>query len=150
VLAVGALLCLLVFRTNPGINIEVEAADRGVPKRVVLVREIGLARELAFELPPVETLNILLWVGIDERVQFAIGDVVEILAIRADLLRRLRKLNAHVWIARRKDGIWFDFAFGSDRVLRQENCQANELCGLSNQQDPLLEDHLRGMRRKDK
>src|SRR6266852_4447967 len=37
VLAVGALLCVRVFRTNPGINIEVEAADRGVPRGVVLV-----------------------------------------------------------------------------------------------------------------
>ena len=58
VLAVGALLCLLVFRTNPGINIEVEAADRSVPRRVVLLREVGLAREIAFELYPVETLDI--------------------------------------------------------------------------------------------
>src|SRR5882757_10024683 len=58
VLAVGALLCLLVFRTNPGINIEVEAADRGVPRRILLVREAGLAREIAFELHPVETSDI--------------------------------------------------------------------------------------------
>ena len=92
VLAVGALLYLLGFRTSPGINIEVEAADRGVPRRVVLVRKVGLAREIAFELHSVKTLNIFLRIGIDERVQFAIGDVVEIPAIRADILRRLREL----------------------------------------------------------
>ena len=144
------MLSLLVFRTNPGINIEVEAADRAVPRRVVLVREVGLAREIAFKLHPVETLDIFLRIGIDERVQFAIGDVVEIPAIRADILRRPRKLNAHVWIARRKDGIPFDFAFGSDRLLRQENCYANDVCQQSDQEDPLLEDHLCGMRPKDK
>ena len=81
------MLCLLVFRTNPGINIEVEAADRGVPRRVVLVRKIRLAGEISFELHSVETLDIFLRIGIDERVQFAIGDVVEIPAIRADVLR---------------------------------------------------------------
>ena len=80
------------------------------------MREVGLAGEIAFELHPVQTLDILLRVRINERVQFAISDVVQIPAIRTHVLGRERKLHAHVWIARRINGISFDLTFRSGRL----------------------------------
>jgi hypothetical protein len=40
------------------------------------MREVRLAREIAFELHPVKTLDILFCIGVHESMQFAIGDVI--------------------------------------------------------------------------
>ena len=98
-------------------------------------REVGLAREIAFELYPVETLDIFLRIGIEERVQFAIGDVIEIPAIRAYVLRRRRKLYSYLWIMRRNDRIPFDLAFRSKRLRSKRGRAKNEIRKTPKHQD---------------
>ena len=68
VFAVRAGIELFVVAANPGIDIEVHAADGGVRRRIVGVVQVGLARKIALELYPVELLNLLLLVGVNEGV----------------------------------------------------------------------------------
>jgi hypothetical protein len=52
--------------------------------------QVWLAWEIALELHPIEALHALLSVGLDERVQFAIGDIVQILSVGPDVAHRFR------------------------------------------------------------
>jgi hypothetical protein len=49
-----------------------------------------MAWKVALKLHPIEPLNILLPVGFDERVQFAIRDAVEHPSVYAHISHRLR------------------------------------------------------------
>jgi hypothetical protein len=80
----------LIFLANPGVDIKVEATNRRVSRRIILVMQVWLAWEIALELHPIEALHALLSVGLDERVQFAIGDIVQILSVGPDVAHRFR------------------------------------------------------------
>jgi hypothetical protein len=90
VLEIGARCGFLIFLTNPGVDIKVEATNRRVSRRILLVMQVWLAWEIALELHPIEALHALLSVGLDERVQFAIGDIVQILSVGPDVAHRFR------------------------------------------------------------
>ena len=75
-LEVGARCGFLIFLADPGVDIKVEATNRGVSRRIILMMQVWLGWEIAFELHPIESLHVLLSVGLDERVQFAIGDII--------------------------------------------------------------------------
>ena len=124
-LAVRAFPRFRILRTHPGINVEIQAADGGVPRGVVLMCEVGLAGKIAFELHPIKTLDILLRVGIDENMQFTIGDVVQVPAVRSHVLNGIWKLYAHAGIVRRNNDISFDLTFRSGRLERQKGREAN-------------------------
>ncbi len=75
----------------------------------------GLLGKIAFELYPVELLHLFLLVGVNEGVQFAIGDAVEHPSVCTQVPRGLRQLDPHRWIVLRYDDIVFNFslrAFG--------------------------------------
>ncbi len=68
--------------------------------RVVGVGKVGLGRKVAFELDPVQALDVLVGIRLDEDVQLAIGDAQQDEAIGAGVLRGFRNLNAYLGIAR--------------------------------------------------
>ena len=77
----------------------------GVAWRIVPMRQVRLGRNVAFELNPVEALNILIRVGVDEGVQLAVRDVVKDPAIGANVLNRFRQLDTYFGIVLRSDDI---------------------------------------------
>src|SRR5262245_10488567 len=76
-------------------TVEVHAAKRCVAWRIVRMVQFWSACHVAFELHPVQPLNPLLRVRVDERVQFTIGDPIENPPIRADVSNRFGQLDPH-------------------------------------------------------
>ena len=65
-------------RCNPRIDVEIETANRGVPRRVVRVMQLRVARKIRFELDPVELANAPAGIGADKRVQLAFVKLAEV------------------------------------------------------------------------
>src|ERR1700746_2448752 len=97
--------------------------------------EVRLAGKIAFELHPVKALDILFCIGVHESVQFAIGEVIQIPAVRSDVLNGIRKLYAYVWIVRRNNGISLDLTFGGWRLGRKKGREANQGSKLFDHED---------------
>jgi hypothetical protein len=76
-LTVGTLFCRGVVRADPGVHIEIQAADLRVPRRIICVFQLWLCRKVAFKLYPIEPLNILLTICLDEGVQLTIRYAIE-------------------------------------------------------------------------
>ena len=57
---------------EPGVDVEVEVGDGGVTGGIVLVVGVGFGGGVGFELNPVEMLDAILGVGIDEGVEVAV------------------------------------------------------------------------------
>jgi hypothetical protein len=76
---------VVACRPRPGIQVEVEAADGGVARGVISVREFRFGGEITFKLDPVQAADIPGGVGFDESVEFAISDVIENPAVGTDI-----------------------------------------------------------------
>src|SRR5438477_10957013 len=76
VLEVGACSSLFTIRTGPGINIKVHSANGRVPRRIILMFQFWLRRNITFELHTIEPLYLVFPICLDESMQYAIGDVI--------------------------------------------------------------------------
>ena len=102
--AVGAGVGLFARGERPSVHEEVETANGGVARRIVSVSEFGLGWEIAFELNPIEMLNIFLRVGIDEGVKFAVGDAVKDKAVGTNVFGGFWEVDLDVRVVRGGDG----------------------------------------------
>ena len=138
VLEIGPRSHFGIRRSDPCVNIEIHAAKIRVPWRIVRVFQPGLGRQVAFKLHPVEPLHILLWIGIDEGMQFAICHVIEHPAISAHVLRRVRQMDSYPRIALRGDNVAFDFALRPRCLCWEEDAEENDDRNLFEQTSPLI------------
>jgi len=138
VLEIGPRLHFGIPGSDPCVHIEIHAAKIGVPRRIVGVFQVGLGRQVAFKLHPVEPLNILPGIGIDEGMQFAICHVIEHPAISAHVLRRVRQMDPYPGIALRGNNVAFDFALRPRCLCWEEDTEENDDCDLFEQTSPLI------------
>ena len=83
-LTVGTLFRRGIVWSDPSIHVEIQSADLRVPWRIVCVFQLWLCRKVAFKLYPIEPLNILLTICLDEGVQFTIRYAIERPSVRAN------------------------------------------------------------------
>ena len=98
---------------EPGVDVEVEVGDGGVTGRSVLVVGVGLGRGIGFELDPVEMLDAVLGVGIDEGVEIAIVEAEKDEVVFANVFGGGGELDLNGGIAIGGDGVVLDGAMGS-------------------------------------
>src|SRR2546429_7698341 len=90
VLTVGTLFYRGVVRADPGVHIEIQAADLRVAQRIVFVFQLWLCRKVALKLYPIEPLNIFPAICLDEGVQLTICYPIERPSVRANVLHWFR------------------------------------------------------------
>ena len=95
---------------KPGVDVEVQTGDGGVAGGIVLVVGVGFGWRVGFELDPVEILDAILGIGIDEGVEIAVVEAEEDEVVFADVFGGGRELNLDGGIAVGDDCVVLDGA----------------------------------------
>lgn len=91
-----------------------------------------VSKERSLRTGPIEALNVLSAVSVDESVQLTIRYIVKDPPVGADVLRRFRQLDACLRIVPRSDDV------SSDRALRRGGL-SNEKARCEDQKDKSVE-----------
>jgi len=100
------------------------------------------AWNVGFELHPVETLNILPHIGINEGMQFTIGHAIEYPSVSANVLYGFWQLNAHPGIVSRSYDISFYFALRCTVLCGKRSAGESQDCDGFEQSLPISETYV--------
>lgn len=74
-------------------------------RRIEVVMQNGMARQITFESHPIQSLNVVLCICFDGSEQFTIRDAVEQSPVGSDILSGLWQLNSYCRILLRSDNL---------------------------------------------